>query len=134
MCKNQQILMTTLFRRLQPAKKFRITISAIAQLLKIPKHRIVRVESWAYIVFVHRSDEGGQFLSYRRLQHWLNAIAYQMQNCSTCQQLRSLWLAIEKDCKKHKNQYNDSSQLFLQQIRTKCWDYLWSEQKLAGAG
>ncbi|MEW6497206.1 MAG: hypothetical protein AB1589_32590 [Cyanobacteriota bacterium] len=30
--------MTTLFRRLQPAKKFRITIGAIAQLLRIPKH------------------------------------------------------------------------------------------------
>jgi hypothetical protein len=38
------------------------------------------------------------------LQHWLNAVAYQIQNCSTCQQLRStllvrfaqsLWLAIE---------------------------------------
>ncbi|HEY9674720.1 MAG TPA: hypothetical protein V6D11_24995 [Waterburya sp.] len=37
--------MTQLFRRLQPTQKFRITISAIAQLLKIPKHLIVRVES-----------------------------------------------------------------------------------------
>ena len=124
--------MTTLFRHVQPAKKFRITVGAlakhavrlIAQLLKIPKHLIVRVECWAYIIFVHRTDEGGQFISYRRLQHWLNAVAYQIQNCSTCPQLRSLWLAIEKDFTKHKKQYDDKSNPFLQQIWTKHWDTL----------
>ena len=97
--------MTSLFRRLQPAKKFRITLWAIALLLKIPKHLIVRIECWAYVLFVHRSDKGGQFISYRKLQQWINAVAYQIQNCSTSQELRSLWLAIEEDCKKHKNQY-----------------------------
>src|SRR4028119_2192963 len=99
-------IMTPLFRRLQPRQKFRITISAlakhavrlIAQLLKIPKHCIVRIECWAYVIFVHRTDKGGQFISYRRLQHWLNAVAYQIQKCSSCEQLRSLWLAIEDDC------------------------------------
>jgi len=55
--------MTPLFRRLQPRQKFRITIGAIAQLLKIPKHLIVRIECWAYIIFVHRGDKGGQFIS-----------------------------------------------------------------------
>lgn len=114
--------MTTLFRRLQPAKKFRITIGAIAQLLKIPKHLIVRVECWAYILFVHRKDEGGQFISYRRLQHWLNAVAYQMQNCSNCQQLQQLWFAFEQDWKKHKKQYDEKSYPFLNQIWTKCWE------------
>jgi hypothetical protein len=49
--------MTNLFRRLQPAQKFHITITCIAQLLKIPKHLIVRVEYWAYVVFVHRWDQ-----------------------------------------------------------------------------
>ncbi len=116
-----EAIMTKLFRRLQPAKKFRITRSAIAQLLKIPKHVIVRVECWAYVVFVHRTDKGGQFISYRRLQHWLNAVAYQIQNCSTCQDLRSLWPVIEEDCKKHKKQYDDKSQPFLHKIWTKRW-------------
>lgn len=32
--------MKTLFHRLQPPQKFRINISDIAQLLKIPKHLI----------------------------------------------------------------------------------------------
>ncbi len=111
--------MTTLFRRLQPAQKFRISVGAIAQLLKIPKHLILRLESWAYIIFVHRADAGGQFISYRRLQHWLNAVACQIQNCSTCQQLQQLWLAIEEDCTKHKKQYDDKSQPFLHHIWTK---------------
>jgi hypothetical protein len=126
--------MTPLFRRLQPAKKFRITVGAIAQLLKIPKHCIVRVECWAYVLFIHRTDKGGQFLSYRKLQHWLNAIAYQIQKCSACPELRSLWLAIEEDCKKHKNQYNTKSQSFLDQIWTKRRDSLWSAQNLAVEG
>ena len=126
-----ETIMTALFRRLQPAKKFRITIGAIAQLLKIPKHLIVRVECWAYVVFVHRIDKGGQFLSYRKLQQWQNAAACQIQNCSTWQQLRSLWLVIEDDFKKHKNQYGDEPYPWLCKIWTKCWHRLWNAQQLA---
>jgi hypothetical protein len=55
--------MTKLFRRLQPRQKFRITITCIAQALKIPKHMIVRIECWAYVIFVHRQDKGGRFIS-----------------------------------------------------------------------
>ncbi len=118
--------MTTLFRRLQPAKKFRITVGTSAQLLRIAKHLIVRVECWAYVIFVHRHDKGGQFISYRQLREWLNAVACQIQKCSTCQQLRSLWLAIEQDYKKHKNQYDDKYQPFL----CKIWTKRWNEQQL----
>ena len=131
--------MTTLFRRLQPTQKFRISIGAIAkhgvrliaQLLKIPKHLILRVECWAYVVFVHRRDKGGQFISYRQLRQWRNAVACQIQNCSTWQQLRSLWLAIEEDYKKHSKQYDDEHYPFLGKIWTKRWDTLCNEQGLA---
>jgi hypothetical protein len=122
--------MTPLFRRLQPAQKFRITVYAIAQLLKIPKHLIVRVESWAYVIFVHRTDRGGQFISYRKLRQWRNAVAYQIQNCSTWQQLRQLWLAIEEDYAKYKQQYNDEHYPFLRQTWTKRWDMLWEKPGL----
>ena len=121
--------MTTLFRRLQPAQKFRITINGIAKALKIPKHLIVRIECWAYVVFVHRTDKGGQFISYRQLQQWQNAVACKIQNCSTWQQLRSLWLAIEEDCTTHKKQYDDNHHPFLCKIWTECWDTLWNEQE-----
>ncbi|MEW6495637.1 MAG: hypothetical protein AB1589_24430 [Cyanobacteriota bacterium] len=121
--------MTRLFRRLQPAQKFRITIGTIAQLLKIPKHLIVRVECWAYILFVHRSDKGGQFISYRQLRQWQNAVACQIQNCSTWQQLRSLWFAIEKDYTKYKKQYTEEYHSFLYNIWAKCWNRLWNEQE-----
>jgi hypothetical protein len=123
--------MTTLFRRLQPRQKFRITLTCIAQLLKIPKHKILRVECWAYVIFVHRGDKGGQFISYRQLRQWVNAGASQIQNCSTWQQLRSLWQAVEEDCEKHKKQYSDDSYPFLCKIWTKRWDTLWNEQQLA---
>ncbi len=133
--------MTNLFRRLQPAQKFRISITCIAQLLKIPKHLIVRVESWAYVVFVHRQDKGCQFISYRQLQQWRNAVAYQIQNCSTYQQLHSLWLAIEGDSeallrsadrKKHNKQYDDQHYPFLFKIWAKRARTLWKEQELSG--
>jgi hypothetical protein len=123
--------MTSLFRRLQPAKKFRITLTGIAQLLKIPKRLIVRVECWAYVVFVHRTDRGGQFISYRQLQHWTRSLACQIQHCSTWQQLRSLRLAIEEDYKKHKPQYDEEHHQFLYKIWTKYWDALWNEPELA---
>ncbi len=123
--------MTALFRRLQPAQKFRISIYAIAQLLKIPKHLIVRVDCWAYVVFVHRIDKGGQFISYRQLQQWRNAAASHIQNSSTCQQLRQLWLAIEEDYQQHSKQYDDEHYPFLCKIWTKCWNTLCKEQELA---
>ena len=70
--------MSTLFRRLQPAQKFRISVSCIAKLLRIPKHLIVRLECWAYVLFIHRRDKGGEFISYRQLQQWKNAVACQI--------------------------------------------------------
>ena len=126
--------MTSLFGRLQPAQKFRISVAGIAQALKIPKHLIVRIECWAYVVFVHRSDRGGQFISYRQLRQWQNAVACQIQNCSTWQQLRSLWLAIEGDFTKHTKQYDDKHYPFLCEIWTTRWDALWNEQESLPCG
>ena len=123
--------MTTLFRRLQPRQKFRLSVYGLAKLLKIPKHLIVRVECWAYVVFVHRQDKGGQFISYRKLQQWQNAVACQIQNRSTWQQLRQLWLAIEEDYKQHNQQYDEEHYPFLCKIWTKHWDRLWNEQESA---
>lgn len=125
--------MKTLFRSLQPPQKFRINISDIAQLLKIPKHLIVRVECWAYIIFVHRLDKGGQFISYRKLQQWRNAVASQIQNCQTFSEMRwslceppkaSLWTAIEDDYLKYCQQYNEKYQPFLRKISGKCGEKL----------
>lgn len=123
--------MTTLFRRLQPAQKFRISVACVAQALKIPKNLIVRIECWAYVVFVHRTDKGGQFLSYRKLRQWQNAVACQIQNSSTWQQLRSLWLAIEDDFKKYNKQYDNEHHPFLSKIWAKRWQTLRNEPGLA---
>lgn len=123
--------MSTLFRRLQPAQKFRISVSCIAKLLKIPKHLILRLECWAYVLFVHRGDKGGQFISYRQLQQWKNAVACQIQNCSTWEQLRLLWLAIEEDLEKHTKQYDDEHYPFLCKIWIKHWGKVWNEQEFS---
>jgi hypothetical protein len=131
--------MNPLFRRIQPAQKFRITIGGIARLLKIPKHLIIRIESWAYVLFIHRRDKGGQFISYRKLQQWFNAIAYQIQTCTTCQQLQQLWVSIIRDSrsdpfgnrKNYKRQYDDQLVLVLGKIWKQRWDTIANQQQLA---
>src|SRR3712207_7108531 len=100
--------MTTLFHRIQPAKKFRITLTCIAQFLKIPKHLIVRVECWAYIIFVHRGDKGGQFISYRQLRQWLNAVACQIDRKSTRLNSSHANISYAVFCLKKKNYHRNS--------------------------
>ncbi len=112
--------MTALFRRINPAQKFRITKRQIAKLLRIPESLIVKIEFWLYVVFVHRLDKGGQFISYRQMEQWKNAVACQRQKCSTKQQLQHLWNAIEYDHTKHNQQYSDSVLPFLKKIWAKC--------------
>lgn len=111
--------MTILFRRINPAQKFRITKRQIAKFLRIPESFIVKIESWLYVLFVHRLDKGGQFISYRQLEQWKNAVACQLQKCSTREQLQRLWNAITFDHTKHKNQYLVSVLPFLKNIRLK---------------
>jgi hypothetical protein len=109
--------MTVLFRRINPAQKFRITKRQIAKFLRIPELLIVKVESWLYVLFVHRLDKGGQFISYRQIEHWKNAVACQLQKCITFEQLEQLWSAIQFDHAKHKKQYAASALSFLEKIR-----------------
>ena len=114
--------MTALFRRIVPSKKLRITARSIAQFLKISQNLIKRVECWAYVVFVHH-HKGGQFLSYRKLEEWQNAlakpskrIAHQIQSCSTLSQLSQLKTSILYDSRKFKKQYLQKTLDFLNQM------------------
>jgi hypothetical protein len=112
--------MTTLFRRIKPAQKFHITKRQIAKFLRIPESLIVTVESWSYVLFVHRLDKGGQFISYRQLEQWKNAIACQLQKSTTIEQLEHLWNAITVDHTKHRKQYDNCVLPFLEKIWDKC--------------
>jgi hypothetical protein len=112
--------MTILFRRIKPAQKFRITKRQVAKFLRISESLIVKVESWNYVLFVHRKDQGGQFISYRQLEQWKNAIACQLQKCTTREQLEHLWNAITFDHTQHNKQYVASVLPFLEKICLKC--------------
>jgi hypothetical protein len=112
--------MTTLFRRIKPAQKFHITKRQIAKLLRVPESYIVKIESWLYVLFVHRTDKGGQFISYRQMEQWKNAIACQLQKCSTQEQLQHLWNVVKFDYTKYNNQYDAPILPFLEKIRLKC--------------
>ena len=112
--------MTILFRRIKPAQKFRITKRQIAKLLRISESLIVKIESWLFVVFVHRTDKGGQFISYRQIEQWKNAVACQVQKCLTQEQLQHLWNAITFDHTKHQQQYADSVLPFMKKILAKC--------------
>lgn len=120
--------MTTLFRRLKPAQKFRITKRQIAKFLRIPESLIIKVEPWLYVLFVHRLDRGGQFISYRQLEQWKNAIACQMQQCSTKQELQRLWNALLYDYAKYNQHYDNSVLSSLKKIWTQCLDGIAKEE------
>ena len=112
--------MTYLFHLIQPGEKLHITRSAIAKMLNLPLNLIIRVECWNYVIFVHRQDRGGQFISYRKLKQWQNAVASQIQKCESLSQLNSLWIAIELDWYRYSAQYSDNYLKFVQAI--------WSEK------
>ncbi|MFB8798743.1 MAG: hypothetical protein U7126_31965 [Microcoleus sp.] len=122
--------MTPLFRRIQPSKKLRITVRSIARLLKIPQNLIKRVESWANVVFVHRRDRGGQFISYRRLEEWQNAIAHQIQTSPNLSELSQLATSIQQDSRKFKKQYCQKTLDFLRQMCIQRQDTLESWETL----
>lgn len=108
--------MTPLFRRIQPSKKLRITARSIALALKIAQNLIKRVELWANVVFVHRLDRGGQFVSYRKLAEWQNAIAHHIQICSNISELSQLTTSIHRDSRKFTKQYCQQTIDFLLQM------------------
>ncbi|MCC3409809.1 MAG: hypothetical protein JGK17_30545 [Microcoleus sp. PH2017_10_PVI_O_A] len=115
--------MTALFRRICPSKKLRITARSIAQFLKISQNLIKRVESWAYVVFVHH-HKGGQFISYRKLEEWQNAIAHHIQTCPTLRELTQLKTSIQYDTRKFKKQYLPKTLDFLVQMCVERQDIL----------
>jgi hypothetical protein len=103
----------------QPRTKIPHHQASNCQILENSASLIVKIESWLYVIFVHRLDKGGQFISYRQMEQWKNAVACQLQKCSTQQQLQHLWNAIEHDHTKHNSQYADSVLPFLKKIWTK---------------
>ena len=111
-----------LFARIQPQKTFHITIKAVAKLLGIPPKMIVRIERWDYVLFVHRRDIGGQFVSYRKLRNWQNVLAMRIKNCYKKAKLDTLWSSIKKDIKKYKKQYTKTDEDLLKEIKAQQWE------------
>lgn len=110
--------MTALFKRIKPAERFRISKREIAKFLGIAESLIKEVKNWLYVIFVHRLDKGGQFISYRKVERWRNAVACQIQKCVSLEELQQLANAIRRDWKKHKKQYDDVVLRFIEKI----WD------------
>lgn len=108
--------MTHLFRRIQPAQRFRLSPRYIASLLKIPASAILRIERWPYVLFVHRRDKGGQFISYRTLNRWTRAIARMIQTSPTLEELNQLGLWIKQESVKFEDRYLPKVLDYLRQL------------------
>lgn len=113
--------MTSLFRRIKPYT-FPITIDLIAKFLHIPKSTIVRAERWAYILFVHRRDKGGRFISYRQLKLWLEAVVCLIQKSATLEDFQQVGLWIKQECEKF--DYPQPVLEYLRGVWAKHRDYL----------
>ena len=110
-----------LFARIQPQKTFHITIKAVAKLLEISPKEIVRIEKWPYVLFVHRRDIGGQFISYRKLRNWQNAIDFKIKGCNRHKKLLRLWVTIILDRKKYAKQYEKAYSTFVEKTFQQQW-------------
>jgi hypothetical protein len=91
--------MTILFRQIKP-NSFPISVDLIAKFLGIPRSMIVKAQKWAYILFVHRRDKGGQFISYRKLILWIEAVVKIIQNSTNLEDLWQIGLSIKQECGK----------------------------------
>lgn len=108
--------MSLLFRRIQPAQRFHLTPRYIAHVLKIPLSAILRIERWAYVLFVHRRDKGGQFISYRQLNRWIRTIARMIQISPTLEDLTQLGFWIEQESVKFEERYSAIALDYLRQL------------------
>ncbi|MBD2101500.1 hypothetical protein [Leptolyngbya sp. FACHB-261] len=88
--------MRHLFAVIDP-QKLQISPQDLARFLGIPQSWILRFEQWAHVLFVHRRDRGGQFISYRQLLHWLKACIQAIHHCSTVQALQELGQLLKAD-------------------------------------
>lgn len=113
--------MSILFRRIKPAQRFLLSPRYMAHFLKIQRLLIVGIERWAYVVFVHRRDKGGQFVSYRTLARWIRAIAHMIQTSPTLEDLNQLGLWIKQESVKFEDRYSPTMLKYLRQ--------LWAERR-----
>jgi hypothetical protein len=113
--------MTILFNKIKPYR-FPITLDLVAKFLGIPPSMIVRVERWHYVLFVHRRDKGGQFISYRKLVLWIAAIVYLIQKTTNFEDLWQLGLWIRQETKKF--EYANSTLEYLRNAWAKHRDFL----------
>jgi len=113
--------MTILFRKIQPYR-FPITLDLIAKFLGIPQSMIIRAERWNNVLFVHRRDKGGQFVSYRKLILWIAAIVYFIRKTTNLEDLWQMGLWIRQETKKF--EYTKSTLEYLRTAWAKQRDYL----------
>ena len=112
---------TILFRRIKP-NSFPLTLDLIAKFLGIPKSMIVRAERWAYVLFIHRRDKGGQFISYRKLAMWIEAVVNLIHKSTNLEDLWQIGLWIKQECEKF--EYAKPVLEYLRSVWAKHRDYL----------
>ncbi|MBD2104456.1 hypothetical protein [Leptolyngbya sp. FACHB-261] len=78
-------------------RQFEISLSYLATYLGIAQDCILRFEQWANVLFVHRKDRGGQFISYRDLIQWLEACVQTIRTCPNHQALQELGQLLKNE-------------------------------------
>ncbi|WP_190804712.1 hypothetical protein [Leptolyngbya sp. FACHB-261] len=77
-----------------------ISLSQIAKHLGIPEWMICRYAHWPHVLFVHRSDRGGQFISYRKFAEWVEACAKSIKSCTDLRLLDWLGQVLKAECQR----------------------------------
>ncbi|MBD2104530.1 hypothetical protein [Leptolyngbya sp. FACHB-261] len=95
-----------------------LSFSKVARYLGIPESMIHRIEHWPHQLFVHRTDRGGQFVSYRAFAEWAEACAKSIQACADLPMLDWLGEIIKRECQ----------QFRYPEAVLETWRQLWRQQ------
>jgi hypothetical protein len=77
----------------------------VAKVLKITEERIENVVPYAHQLWVHIKGVGGKFVSYRRLDSWLNAAIEAIKNCTNLNSLQQLGFIFKYESEQYQKQY-----------------------------
>lgn len=93
----------------------------------------MRIENWAYILFVHRRDRGGQFISYRRLAHWIRRITRRIELSTSLEDLLQVRGGIKQEAIQFEDRYYPAILSLWQQLLAKRQEEISNFEKASGA-
>jgi hypothetical protein len=81
----------------------------VAKVLRINEERIENIVPYKYQLWVHIKGVGGKFVSYRRLNVWLDAALGAIENCVNTESIKKLGDLFKVESEQYAKQYSKAA-------------------------